>query len=147
LFTNAQLKEILKQEGIPEEEQGLDECENIVVDGLGFFSFRMLYGLPYLVHFWVDKNKRSPGNFYKMVKTYKDLLRSRGFKHTIINAPESGTLTQFVEGYTKKKPYSRQHGQNYYLAGVDDHGKKTNNLAFQGLAKKNEIYFQIKISP
>lgn len=123
MLTNEQLKEILKKEGIPEEDQGLDDCETVVTD-IGFFSFRMVYGLPYLVHFWIDDKKRSPANFYKMVKQYKDLLRSKGFKHTIINAPESGTLTQFIEGYTKHKPYSRQHGQNYYLAGVDDHGKK-----------------------
>lgn len=123
MLTNEQLKQILKKEGIPEEEQGLDACETVVTD-LGFFSFRMVYGLPYLVHFWVDDKKRSPANFYKMVKQYKDLIRSKGFKHTIINAPESGPITKFIEGYTKKKPYSRQHGQNYYLAGVDDHGKK-----------------------
>ena len=79
-----ELKEILLKEGIPEEDQGLDECENVVVDGLGFFSFRMLYGLPYLVHFWIDEKKRSPANFYKMAKQYKDLIRSKGFKHTII---------------------------------------------------------------
>ena len=118
MFTNEQLKEILKKEGIPEEDQGLEECENVVVYGLGFFSFRMLYGLPYLVHFWIDEKKRSPSNFYKMAKQYKDLIRSKGFKHTIINAPESGPIAKFVEGYTKRKPYSRQHGQNYYLYGV-----------------------------
>lgn len=117
------LKKILKSEGIPEQDQGLEECENVVTD-LGFFSYRMLHGFPYLVHFWVDKSKRSPGNFYKMVKQYKDLIRSKGFTHTIINAPESGYITQFVEGYVNRKPYSRQHGQNYYLVGVDDHGKK-----------------------
>lgn len=119
-----ELKEILKKEGIPEEEQGLNECENIVVDDLGFFSFRMLYGLPYLVHFWIDEKKRSPANFYRMAKAYKNLIRSKGFKHTIINAPESGPITKVIEAYTRRKPYSRQHGQNYYLAGVDDHGQK-----------------------
>lgn len=117
------LKEILKKEGIAEEDQGLEECENVVTD-IGFFSYKMFNGFPYLVHFWIDKKLRSPSNFYKMVKQYKDLIRSKGFKYTIINAPESGHVTKFVEGYGKVKPYSRQHGQNYYLLGVDDHGKK-----------------------
>ena len=117
LLTREQLKEILKREGVSEEDQGLDECETVVTD-IGFFSFRMVYGVPYLVHFWVDKNHRTPKNFYKMAKQYKDLIRSRGFKHTIINAPESGPITKVIEAYTRRKPYSRQHGQNYYLYGV-----------------------------
>lgn len=123
MLTNEQLKEILKKEGISEEDQGLDECETVVTD-IGFFSFRMVYGLPYLVHFWIDKSKRSPSSFYRQAKQYKDLIRSRGFKHTIINAPESGFIAKLIEGYTKSKPYSRQHGQNYYLYGVDHYGKK-----------------------
>ena len=117
------LSKILDTEGILEEDQGLEACENVVTD-VGFFSYRMWMGWPYLVHFWVDKKLRSPANFYKQVKQYKDLLRKKGFTHTIINAPESGYVTKFVEGYAKLKPYSRHHGQNYYFVGVNDHGKK-----------------------
>jgi hypothetical protein len=120
---NERLKEILESEGIPEEDQGLNECETVETD-IGFFSFRMVYGLPYLVHFWIAPGMRTPSNFYRMAKKYKNLIRSKGFTQTIVNAPENGRIARFIESYTRTKPYSRQHGQTYYLYGVIDHGKK-----------------------
>lgn len=120
------LSEILEKAGVSPEDQGLLECENIHYKDIGFFSWRTLQGFAYVVHFWIRPDKRTPGNFYKMARFVKQNLRSKGFKLMIVNAPESGYVSKFVRAYAKTEPYSRQHGQHYYLLGVDDYGQKQN---------------------
>lgn len=120
------LSAILEKEGIPTEDQGISECENVANGDLGFFSWRKVADYPYVVHFWIRPEMRTPVNFYKMARFVKKTLRSKGFKEMIVNAPESGYVSEFVRAYAKKEPYSRQHDQHYYLLGVDYHGKEQN---------------------
>lgn len=120
------LSAILEKEGIPTEDQGISECENVPFGGVGFYSWKVVGEFPHLVHFWVKPEERSPSNMYRMMADCKKRFRSHGFKLMIVYAPGSGYVSRVVRAYARKEPYSRQHDQNYYLLGVDDYAEKQN---------------------
>lgn len=109
---------MLDIEGIEDKDKGINECTNVILDGVGFFSIRIAHGFPYVVHFCVDRDKRSPANFYRLAKKCKEVIRSLGFRHVIINAPRYHWVSKFVESYTKRRPYQVDVDQNYYFYGV-----------------------------
>jgi hypothetical protein len=105
--------------GIEEDEigVGVDGYRTWVMDGVGFFTLGETRGRPFLVHFCVKRENRSPLNFRRLVTEAKRII-GHG-KEVIIGVPISNDyLRRFVYRYCKTKPYGKLKSNIYFLAEV-----------------------------
>ena len=105
------LTKMLKSEGI--KNMGFEKHTTWVTDE-GFFTIREEHGFPYLIHFYVDKDKRSINSARKLIKSVRSVVRTGKM---LIHSKKS-YLDKFIQYYFKVKPYARENSYNFYLVEV-----------------------------
>jgi len=107
------VKNMLRAEGIPDDEMVFNEKETHIVDDIGFFTLTTAHSRPYLQHFCVDRIKRSP-------KAARLLLKSlaRTVKGSLIITAKHAYLNVLIRYYFKKYPYAEKNGHKAYLVEV-----------------------------
>jgi hypothetical protein len=109
-------REALMAEGL-REDQITYENDRHYNNDIGFFSYRIEHGYPYLTHFLVWSDMRKGFNFLHL---YHE------FKRTIINEGHLAFIAEIIpgkecfEGFIKaclgcKKPYAEVDGNKYYF--------------------------------
>jgi hypothetical protein len=117
------LREALRKEGIHDADMGFDEGETWVLKKsgklMGFFTFQIAYGMPYLIHFYVTEGCRSPSLFRRLAHLFKDIQRKRGARVFIANAPkEKSFVVKFLRSYLKRREYAEKDNQYYFLGKI-----------------------------
>lgn len=88
-------------------------------DLMGFYTYRIQYGIPYLIHFWVDPKARSHSLFRRLAGSFKRNVREKDTRHFIVNAPKANAyVNRLLIKYLKRKPYGEDEDQFYYLGDV-----------------------------
>jgi hypothetical protein len=110
------LNQKIDEEAILKAETWVSEEEGVIN---GFFSYDSFMGVPYLIHFLVDKPRKRHSLFRRMAKKFKDLCKEKGSSEFIINVPvEKEYVRNFVQSYLKTEPYAFTENQYYFLGGV-----------------------------
>jgi len=100
------MRELLSNEGFAKHQFGYDTCLNLKTD-VGFFSTRIEYGYPRLVHFLVEPAKRSFKNSLKQFNMFTDMMISQGHPFFVVESPASNpTIQRFIKYIG---------GQDYYM--------------------------------
>jgi len=84
------------------------------ITDLGFFSWRYEHGVPRLVHFYVNKDKRSLFSAIRLVRIFKKTLN--GLPYFIAEVPrENPMLEGFVKFVGGKEPFYEDNGDKFYM--------------------------------
>ena len=113
------IREALLDEGFTAEQMTFETDETFITD-IGFFSYRIEHGYPFLSHFYVDTDKRTPRNALSLYGLFKKTIKSNGYSAFIASAMnEKKYLSRFIRYLSKrKKPYAIKSNCEYYLVGV-----------------------------
>lgn len=86
---------------------------------IGFFTLYMCQNYPALRHFCVIQRHRSLRTARQLVKTFRKVVRAKGFKKAIINT-ECGNekMAKIIGYYFKTDCYAEQDGMKYYFVEV-----------------------------
>lgn len=118
-----QLGAMLNLEGLKPAEMRIFEHENFVLENgeiIGFFTMRQQHGLPYLMHFIVDQDKRDYVNAHMLIQGFAREVKARGVNLALINTPENDErLSRLVEKFFGAQPYATKDGHNYFLVEVN----------------------------
>ena len=103
----------LLSEGLTLEDMTFETDQTFVTE-IGFFSYRMEFGYSRLVHFFVDKDKRSLKNAHKLIKDFKQLLIKGKYLFFIAYASKNKKfLNRFIQ-YIKGVRYEENDGNIFY---------------------------------
>ena len=103
----------LLSEGLALEDMTFETDKTFVTE-IGFFSYRMEFEYPRLVHFFVDKDRRSLKNAHKLIKDFKQLLIKGKYLFFIAYASKNKKfLNRFIQ-YIKGVRYEENDGNIFY---------------------------------
>lgn len=103
----------LLSENLTKEDMTFQTDETFITD-IGFFSYRIEHGYPRLVHFFLDKDKRSLKNAHSLIRTFKKIMIGRGYLFFIAFASKNKKyLNRFIK-YMKGIKYEENNGNTYY---------------------------------
>lgn len=118
----------LEGEGLTDDQMTFaDHPAAILIDDngyVGFFSFRIVDGMPYLNHFLVFKHRRSFTNAVALLKAFVRTVIMAGYVEFVAEAPPGkGYLKSFIKFWAgKDEPYASHSGSDYYLMHVKRRG-------------------------
>lgn len=116
------LAAMLKAEGLGEQDMDFKKAATWVMDEdgpKGFFSVRMEHYMPYLVHFVIKQGERSPARFFRMLRGFKNVVRSFGYKKAIVNTMKHDDYTSSIASKRfRATPYGDDEHLKYYLVEV-----------------------------
>ena len=122
-------RELLKDEGMTDEQITVEndilvECE------LGFISYKMVHGYPYISHFLLYKEHRTKMNFIKLYHVFRDEMLRNGYVNFIAEVtPGREYFGQFIRGQLgAKEPYAKDNGNEYYLIKLLQERRDEKNL-------------------
>jgi len=106
----------LLSEGFAEERMSF-QTDKTYITGVGFFSYRIESWCPRLVHFFVDKDKRSKTNATKLFSAFRELMIEEGHTHFVAGAPkEKPFMKRFIKYLGGQEPFATIDEDQYYLA-------------------------------
>ena len=111
---------MLATEGYKPDEMGFASHETWVYDDgeiKGFFTYRFSHGLPYIVHFCVNRSHRGMWVGKNLINKFMHEVRD--YDEALINVPLIRTdIQRIVEGYFKTTPYAIKDGYAFYKVEV-----------------------------
>lgn len=104
----------LKNEGLTEEEMSFEDDQVFIMD-IGFFSFKERDEYPELMHFCVDKDKRSMKSARQLLKAFRNIMLFKGYSFFIATAPKDKPYIKRLLEYLKGKYYTSGKTEDYYI--------------------------------
>jgi len=104
-------------EGFTKDEMSFETDRTFITDE-GFFSYRTDGKYPRLVHYFVDKDKRSFRAAHKLFRAFVKVMRENNYLFYIVQEPKGKPyLKKFIE-YIKGKEYCKVDGDIYFYVPV-----------------------------
>jgi len=112
-------RELLKEEGLTDEQITYEEDIKFENE-LGFFSYKIVRGYPFLTHFYLKKDKRDGFNFIKLYHAFRREIVRAGYVDFIAEVPPGKEyFGKFIEGCLGcPEPYVESNGSKFYLVRV-----------------------------
>jgi len=115
---------LLDLEGFRGEGIGIKTCANFKTD-VGFFCVRIEHGYPFLVHFVVEKDKRSFKNSLYQFNLFTDLMIKTDNPFFIVGSPGNKPgIDKAIKYIGGKKPYQIIEDDKVYLVPTGHRRKK-----------------------
>ena len=112
-------RELLKEEGLVDEQITYEDDLKIEND-IGFISYRMEHGHPFVTHFYVKKDHRGGLDFIRLYHTFRREIVKKGYTHFIAEVVPGkeffGNMITTLLGCPE--PYAESNGSKYYFVKV-----------------------------
>lgn len=107
----------LLNEGFKKNQMTFDTDLTYLTD-TGFFSYRIENEYPRLVHFYINKEKRSIKSAQDLIRKFRELIIKEGYLFFIAQAPKELPHIKRIIKYIKGVKYLNQDGDTYYYVPV-----------------------------
>lgn len=115
----ADLRDALSLEGYTEEDMAIWDGWNVKTED-GFFTLKLIHDLPYMIHFWIKREKRGGQAYLRLIRVMKNVVKSLGFHKMILNIPRDNDFVRRVASRTFRveAPYDANEETEFYLVEV-----------------------------
>ncbi len=104
----------LKSEGLTEDQMNFIS-DNTWITDFGFFSYRFDNGMPRLIHFYINPDKRNYHHAYLLWHIFALLMMKKGHFHAILEVPGNKEyLRSFMRLLGSPQPFTEQDGAEFY---------------------------------
>ena len=111
------IHQALKSEGLQDSEMIIGSDVMFIMDD-GFFSYRIDHEYPRLIHFYIDKDKRSLQSARKMLKIFRQIIMETGYLFYVMEVPDNKQYLKKIIRYLKGVKFDRINESSYYYAPV-----------------------------
>jgi hypothetical protein len=113
------MRERLCLEGYTEDDMAIWDGWNIETED-GFFTLKMAHNIPYMIHFYINRDRRGGPAYLRLIRTMKNVVRGLGFNKLILNVPKENDFVRRVASKTFRveKPYDANEETEFYLVEV-----------------------------
>jgi hypothetical protein len=94
------------------------ETDCTYLTNTGFFSYRIENKYPRLVHFYIDKDKRSFKAAQELIREFRKILINKEYLFFIAEAPKEKPYMKRIIQYIKGKKYLEKNGDTFYNVPV-----------------------------
>jgi hypothetical protein len=112
----------LCSEGIPPLEM-VFHTATTWVDKNGFYTYRIEHNntQPWLIHFYIEPDKRSYSAAYRMYKHFKGEMRKLRFSSFVVTVPDDKQyLRNFMKLAGSCVPYARKDNMDFYKIAIKE---------------------------